>query len=334
MRELNTTLCFTGVVGQEKAATLVSRTMLSGKLPHAYIFKGPDGVGKQLFGRGVAAALNFRGENAGRACGVCSSCKKFISGNHPDFTVVRPDKGSIKIGQVREMCRSLSYPPYESDLRVVLLEDIHTMRPEAANSLLKTLEEPPPGNLLILTAEASQEVLTTISSRCQVIPFYGLGGAECISIIRQHKPDLDVETANVLARLAEGSPGKALLLEKYQMIGILKNVIAVLSNPEIDQNRDVGKLLIAAEEMVDLKEHLIPFLGLLRLWLRDTLLVVTESTEHQGLYGFGLEPEKPMKSWSSKDLFAKLLAIDKAEKELKRNCNRSLVCEVLLFHLH
>jgi DNA polymerase-3 subunit delta' len=208
------------------------------------------------------------------------------------------------------------------------------MRQEAANSLLKTLEEPPPGNLLILTAEASQQVLTTISSRCQVIPFYSLKEAEAVRIICSTEAAIDEETARLLSRLTEGSPGQALILHKAEMIGILKEVVAVVSDPAIDGERDVGLLLQVAEKVSGLKEHLTPFLGLLRLWLRDTLLVLHEPGREPGLYGFGMAADSPLNSWSSEDLFAKLQAVDSAESELKRNCNRTLVCEVLLFRLH
>lgn len=327
-------LCYMNVYGQMKAKSLVFRTMRSGRVPHAYIFKGPGGVGKALFARGVAAAMNCRGEDVGRACGGCRSCRKFYSGNHPDFMVVQPDKGMIKIDQVRAMCRALSYPPYESQVRVVLLEDVHTMRQEAANSLLKTLEEPPPGNLLILTADASQDVLSTISSRCQAVPFYSLPLEDCVQIIVENTPQLDREAAILLARLAEGSPGQALLLHEAEMINMVKQVVAAVCDPRIHGQRDVGLLLKVAEKVAGLKEHLLPFLGLLRLWLRDTLLVLHDPERDPGLYGFGLEADNPLKSWNSEDLFAKLQAIDMAEKELKRNCNRTLVCEVLMFKLH
>jgi len=327
-------LCYSEVRGQERAVKLVSRTLGSGRVPHAYIFKGPDGVGKQLFARGVAAALNCRGEARGRACGGCVSCRKFLTGNHPDFMVVRPERGTIRIDQVREMCRELTYPPYESRLRVVLMEDVHTMRQEAANSLLKTLEEPPPDNLLILTAEASQEVLATISSRCQAIPFYALREEECVAVLLANRPKLGSETARLLARLAEGSPGRALLLEEAEMTGLLGELVAVTSDPGVDGERDVDQLLQLAERLAGLKEHLPSFLGLVRLWLRDTLLVLHEPDRQPGLYGFGLATEAPVKNWSSAALFAKLQAVDRAEKELQRNCNRALVCEVLMFHLH
>lgn len=327
-------LCYTEVRGQEKAIRLVARSLETDRVPHAYIFKGPDGVGKRLFARGVAAALNCRGESPGRACGSCVSCRKFLSGNHPDFLVVHPERGTIKIDQVREMCRALGYPPYESESRVVLMEDVHTMRQEAANSLLKTLEEPPKNNLLILTADASQEILTTISSRCQVIPFFGLPEDVCVEIMLADKPEMVLETARLLARLAEGSPGRALLLDQEEMITVLKEIVAAVCDPAIHGERDVGVLLAAAERMAELKEYLPFLLGLIRLWLRDTLLALYEPERPPELYGFGLASDSPLKNWSSGALFAKLQAVDLAEKELKRNCNRTLVCEVLMFRLH
>ena len=231
------------------------------------------------------------------------------------------------------MCRALSYPPYESELRVVLMEDVHTMRQEAANSLLKTLEEPPAGNLLILTAEASQELLTTISSRCQVIPFYGLSSPDCVAVLQAEKPDMTADTAHLLSRLAEGSPGRALLFYQEDMTLILQEIVAAASNPAIHGERDVGTLLKVAEKMADVKEYLPSLLGLIRLWLRDTLMALHDPGSAPELYGFGLGPDSPLKNWSSDAIFAKLQAVDQAEKELRRNCNRTLVCEVLMFHL-
>ena len=124
--------------------------------------------------------------------------------------VISPEKGAIKIEQVRQMCQALSYPPYESDTRVVLLEDVHTMRAEAANSLLKTLEEPPADNLLILTADSSREILPTIASRCQVVPFHAPERDRILSgFWRNILTDRIQQTAHLLARLSEGSPGRA-----------------------------------------------------------------------------------------------------------------------------
>ncbi len=317
----NPSFCFTQLLGQEKAKRLLRRSLAAERIPHAYIFKGPEGVGKSLFARGVAAAVNCRDVSMVGACGHCSSCKKFRSKNHPDFLVVRPEKGVIKIDQIRRLTRELSYPPYESASRVVVIEDVQTMRREAANSLLKTLEEPPENNLLILTAEASQEILPTLTSRCQVIPFAQLSIDDTASILVLHGIERDL--AVLLARLAEGSPGKALLFQKTDMIVLWRKLVVFLSDPAVDVDRDVGLVLRHAEDMAALKEELPALLGLLKIWLRDLLM---GEDRHNVVLPVA-------KKWNSPELLARIQAIDRAERELARNCNRNLICEVLLFKL-
>lgn len=317
--------CFTQLLGQDKAKRMLSRSLAAGRVPHAYIFKGPEGVGKRLFAKGVAAAVNCRDKERIGACGVCSSCKKFRSMNHPDFQVVSPEKGVIKIDQIRRLTKELSYPPYESAMRVVVLEDVQTMRREAANSLLKTLEEPPENNLLILTTETSQEILATLTSRCQVVPFTQLSVEDTVTILVQQ--GVEREAARLLARLSEGSPGKALLFHKTEMIGLWRKLVSFLSDKAIDPDRDVGELLQLAENMASLKEELPSLLGLLKIWLRDLLLGSAEDGAEAGNGNIS------GKIWNSSGLFIKLQDIDRAERELARNCNRNLVCEVLLFKL-
>ncbi len=313
--------CFTQLLGQGKAKRLLRRSLAAERIPHAYLFKGPEGVGKNLFARGVAAAVNCRDTKSSGACGVCTSCKKFRSMSHPDFLVIKPDKGGIKIDQIRRLARELSYPPYESPMRVVVIEDVQNMRREAANSLLKTLEEPPENNLLILTAEASQEILPTLISRCQVIPFGPLSIEDTAAILASH--GIERDNAVLLARLAEGSPGKALVYQKTAMIDLWRKIVAFLSNPAVDADGEVGVLLRYAEEMATLKEELPALLGLLKIWLRDLLM-----QEDRHNFTMPLSPQ-----WPAPGLQARMRAIERAERELARNCNRNLICEVLLFKL-
>lgn len=325
---------FAQLRGQEKARKLIRRALASDRMAHAFLFRGPEGVGKQLFARVVAAAINCRNSQGTSACGECPSCRKFRSGSHPDFMVISPEKGAIKIEQVRRMCQALTYPPYESPIRVVMLENVHGMRMEAANCLLKTLEEPPPDNLLILTADSSKEVLPTITSRCQLIPFYSLTLDDTVEVLLHCEKGLDRVTAGLLARLAEGSPGKAVLYWKAEMMAVMKSLAVILSNPSPDFDRDAGVLLQTAEMMSDLKENLPSLFGLLRIWLRDRLMAVSGLPERAGSPDENgtLDGERA-KSWSSRRLFGTLQALDAAERQLARNCNRTLVCEVLLFSL-
>ncbi len=325
----DTSTLFSALLGQEKAKLLLERSLATGRIPHALLFRGPDGVGKQLFARAVAAIVNCRARTGGAACGSCSSCLKFRSGNHPDLVVIGPEQGSIKIDRVRELARALTYPPYESMTRVVLLEDVHTMRREAANCLLKTLEEPPEHNLLILTAESAKSLLPTISSRCQTVPFFPLSLEDTVRVVLGREKGMDKETAALLARLSEGSPGRALLFNRMEMVETWKKVITVVKDSGDIGDGGISLLLQQAEVLAGLKENLVPFLGLLRIWIRDGLVSLLQHREYSGTASYvgAAGCERP------EEFFEKLRAIDLAERELSRNCNRTLVCEILLFRL-
>ncbi len=309
-------LLFPGLQGQQQAKRLLRRVTESRRLAHAYLFRGPDGVGKRLCAYLFGAYLNCLEPTGSGACGRCRSCRKYLSGNHPDFFVVSPESGTIKIDRVRELCRSLSYPPYDSAMRVVVLEDVHLLRTEAANSLLKTLEEPPAQNLLILTAESSRTVLPTILSRCQIIPFYGLNDEQVKQVLQDKEPVLSDEEVRTLVRMAAGSPGLALRLRREGIVSLWQEVLTVLSG-HVDEASRISAVLCCAERLSELKEHLVVLLDLMQIWVREGLLVQQQAGATAAVDG----------AW------ARLNAIDRARQRLARNCNRSLVCEVLLFDL-
>lgn len=312
--------------GQYQARDFFSRILGNGRLAHAYLFRGPEGVGKKMFAAALGAALNCRQREGLSACGGCASCGKLAAGSHPDYITIAPEKGAIKIDQIRELIKGLSFAPYEAKTRVVLIEDVHTMRQEAANSLLKTLEEPPGKNLLILTADSSGQVLRTILSRCQVIPFYPLTLADTAEILQRQDPDLAPAKASLLAGMAEGSPGRAQLFLGRGLLELWEELQGLLLGEEQGAVADLGGLLLMAEVMGALKEDLPRFFSLIRLWIRDCLYEISGLGPPLGIKG-------RRKDWNSVQYFAKLEAINQAEKELGRNCNRTLVCEVLLFRL-
>jgi DNA polymerase III subunit delta' len=320
---------FAEILGQVKALTLLTRALAGGRLAHAYLFAGPDGVGKTTTALELAAVLLCRQPHAGEACGSCPGCTKFRSGNHPDFMRIRPDGAAIKIEQIRNLKKALTFAPLESERRVIVLDDVQTMRREAGNSLLKILEEPPPGNLILLIGNNAGSLLGTIVSRCQVIPFSSLPPELAATIILRHRPDMDQAAALSLAALADGCPGQALAMETGGILDLYHAVLeAVLADRGSPAHR-VEQALAVAARLNDSKEGLEPFLTLLKIFLKNSMVAAVAGE------GPGVPPEalRARERWNLPQLSAKMRTIGLLEQALARNCNRGLICEVLLLDL-
>ena len=143
----------------------------SGRLPHALMLTGAEGSGKQLFGRAFAALALCQSPENGRACGLCPSCRQFAAGAHPDyhFVTLAEEKSAILVDQIRELCATLALTSLHGGRKLVLLSPADAMNSNAANSLLKTLEEPAPDTLLILVTAQPSRLPATIRSRCQLL---------------------------------------------------------------------------------------------------------------------------------------------------------------------
>jgi DNA polymerase-3 subunit delta' len=144
------------------------------RLPHALLLAGPAGLGKLIFARRLAQALLCESPDAGGdACGQCRGCRLFQAGSHPDYHSAQPaEEGKvIKIDQIRDLCAFLGYTPQYGGYKIALLEPADQLNINAANSLLKTLEEPPGDCLLLLVTAQPARLPATVRSRCQVLPF-------------------------------------------------------------------------------------------------------------------------------------------------------------------
>ena len=324
---------FTHLLGQDKAKALLREAVAQGKMSHAYLFRGPDGVGKKRAALTFAAYINCQNPSRDDSCGACVSCKKYRSANHPDLVTVQPDGAAIKIGQIRELKKQLVFAPLEAQYRVVILEDVHTMKREAANSLLKTLEEPAEQNLLILTADQAGDILPTIISRCQVVPFMPLAGEHLAAIVRE-TDELDEPTAQTLASVSEGSLGRAQLLLKNDLLPFRRQIIEQVLAVQHGQSGSVEAVFRLAEKTGEQKENIHELLALLRLWFRDLILFKAGEPE-SSLVNQDMTALLPAadQRWSMDQLYDRLRSLDQAEKELQRNCTRSLVFEVLFFQL-
>ena len=315
------------VAGQERAKRLLRLAQSRGRTAHALLFHGPAGVGKKMTARAFAAFLLCQAQEGGDSCGRCLSCRKLAADNHPDLVVVRPEGAQIKIDQIRELKRTLAYASSEGGFRVVLLADIHQTMPraEVANSLLKTLEEPPADTVFILTAVEAAGILPTIVSRCQGIPFYPLSD----ELVRDRllAGGLALDKAPEIAAISGGSLVRAREFAEGGLLASWGEVLSELLALSPVRPGAVERVFALAERIAGLKEELEAMLNLLQAWLMAALLAGAV-----GRAG-GEEVLAAQRRWPPARLLAKLELLRLAQRQLRCNCNRAFVCEVLLWGL-
>lgn len=200
--------------GQELAVRTLERALGEGRVHHAYLFAGPAHLGKTALALQLAQALNCAGD--GPPCGACAACSRIAAGTHADVRVIGVDPEAaegprtlIGIGAVRDIINAAHLRPYEGKTRVFIIADAHLLSTEAANALLKVLEEPPDDVALILLTSAPDSVLPTVRSRCQTLAFRPLPASDVARILREERGVGD-EQAETLARLSRGCVGWAL----------------------------------------------------------------------------------------------------------------------------
>lgn len=209
---------FDEVWGQEAACTVLSRNLENSRLSSGYLFTGPQGTGKTLTASIFAKSILC--QSAGELpCGNCRSCRQFDAGSHPDFSRVVPDGVFIKIEQMRFLIAALSLKSYMGGRKAVVIENAEKMNRESANSFLKTLEEPPPGSVIILVTARPAALLQTVVSRCRQVRFVPMRSQEFASLLEKER-GMTPADAYRAAELAEGCPGRVLggAMEKLSQI--------------------------------------------------------------------------------------------------------------------
>ncbi len=320
-------MTFAQILGHDRQKDILRRALASGRLAHAYLFEGPEGIGKRLMALALVRAVFC---SNGNGCGDCPPCRRIDHQNHPDLHLLEPEGASIKIEQIRTLQRELAYRPLEGKKKVCLIEGAEKMNSAAGNALLKTLEEPAGNALLILLTANSEGVLGTIRSRCQRLPFSRLPRELLRKVLRERLGLAEVE-GHVLAALSEGSFHKALgkdrdlYLERRREI--LKAVTALSAG-------SVLPLFDLARQLAEEKERLPEILEILQSFYRDLLLLHHGSPESD-LVNIDLR-EKLRRVAARESVFSllrKLEAIAAVRRQLERNVNRQLAMDVLLLRL-
>jgi DNA polymerase-3 subunit delta' len=324
---------FDTIIGQALPVRLLQTLISKASVPHALLFTGRQGIGKTTTARYFAAALNCA-NTAGKssspdACGRCRSCSQILGNQHPDVILVEPRGAYLRIDQIRNLRHQVAMKAHSARYRAVIIADGHCMNPEAANALLKLLEEPPQGTILIITARQRSELLPTIVSRCQHIRFNPISISDISTLLVEHH-GLDSTQAEQIARLSEGSLGQALHLKDrpYRQERDWLISAAGLDHPERLSQRPLSGALAFAAQLAKHKERIDELLETLKTWIRDLSIYPFNPDQviNRDLDPLLRQADRFIRAGQTMQWWR---AVDKAQRDIAGNANLRLTLDVM-----
>jgi DNA polymerase-3 subunit delta' len=325
-------MSFANIYGHQKQIGMLQKAMVQERVGHSYLFSGPDAIGKKTLAMAFTQALNC--ENAVErydSCGNCSSCRKMIHRNHPDIHVLETQAQFIRIDAIRNIQEQMTFKPLEGRRRVFIIDDADKMNEQAANALLKTLEEPSADNIIMLVTARPYWLPQTILSRCRHVRVNPLA-AETVAQFLIEQQQMDSSKALLLASLSGGSIGQAIELDSEDMIAYRTELSRLLSTASL---RDPMSLLTLASFLGQDKKEIKQGLKILNTYFRDAL-VYKETVQASMIINADDLPVIASLAYrlNGEQILQNIALVEKSNETIEMNVNKSLTLEAMAFNLH
>lgn len=317
---------------QPLASRVITNSIKKGRVSHAYLIQGERGTGKEAIAMLLAKGLFCKDKVGVEPCHICNVCKRIESGNHPDVHWIRPDGQSIKIEQIQNLQKEFTYSGLESSQKVYIIVGSDTLTLNAANRILKFLEEPSKKTTAIMLTDNSQSIIPTIRSRCQIIDLRPLN-----PLLFQNKLiEMGMSQANALLFSAlTNNLDDAFLLNEDEWFAKARKIVLQLVDLYSTSPEDT---------FLYIHQHWIPHfkdrqqqeqgLDLLLLTFKDMLYYHIGNKESIVVFSSSEEKlEKAVLFFSQENLLTILNALLKAKRKLKQNVHPTLVMEQLTVHI-
>ncbi len=333
-------MSFKDIKGQDKPTQILKEYIKHSRLTGSYLFVGEEGIGKKLFAKTLAKAVNCEG-GVVDSCDKCASCLKIEKGRHPDVHIIGgpdspgvnlehsqamgiEDSDSIKIEYIRQLQKDINLKPYEGRKKVFIIDNAHNLTAEAGNALLKILEEPPLNSLIILISSKASLLFKTIISRCKMMKFYPLQRTELEEVLKKDFR-LDDNLAHFLAYFCEGRIGRALKLKDTDILR--------------ERDRTIDTFTLARRPVQDKlstenRSSVCAHLNILAAWFRDMYLIKI-GAPYRELINLDRKAEllRLMHRYTYVDLYEAFNSISGSLLNLERNINIKLLLTNLKWSL-
>ncbi len=323
---------FDAIIGHERPKRFLRAALKSERLAHALLFHGEEGLGKLLTARVLAQAVNCEASPAPDppdACGLCRSCRQIEAGSHPDVTILTATGEKGETEHAREIESRFIYRPLIGRQKIVVMDNVDLLRREAANALLKTIEEPPPDSLIVLVSSRPEALLPTIRSRCQEIRFAPLALDLVEEAVRRRR-GLSEKDARFLAVISGGRLGLALEAEPEALRAERAGYLRLVSPDSLESTSG----LLAVCEAVGKSDEAETALGWLTAWFRDLLVVKVGGDRSRLVNSDCLAELDALAARLRVETILDLAAYVKSmQRGLERNLNKQMMLEGLLLRL-